>query len=99
MTEAWIGSLPSLTCVTKSLIPPSKWNSSLHSPSRSSVSLMRRLRVRNAVSRRRCRRVSRENSRSSKISESGRNEIVVPVSPEIPTASMSPVGSPRANSC
>ena len=36
--------------------------------------------VRNAVSRSRWRSVSRENSISSKISGSGRNEIVVPVS-------------------
>ena len=39
---------------------------------------MRRLRVRNAVSRRRCDSVAAENSVSSKTSGSGRNEIVVP---------------------
>ena len=60
---------------------------------------MRSPRVRNAVSRRRCRSVSAENSSSSKISASGRNEIVVPVSFAMPTVSISPVGSPRANSC
>ena len=49
-------------------------------PARSSVSVIRRPRVRNAVSRRRCDSVSVDHSISSKISASGRNEIVVPVS-------------------
>ena len=35
--------------------------------------------MRNAISRRRCASVSAENSSSSKISASGKNEIVVPV--------------------
>src|SRR5579862_8931556 len=59
---------------------------------------MRRPRVRNAVSRKRCRSVSAEKSSSSKTSASGRNEIVVPVSLLMPTGFMSLVGTPRANS-
>ena len=42
--------------------------------------------------------VSAENSSSSKISASGRNEIVVPVSVVVPTTFISPCGTPRANS-
>ena len=65
------------------------------------MSVMRSPRVRNAVSRRRWTRVCTESSSSSKISASGRNEIVVPVSPAfaLPTTSTPVCGTPRANSC
>ncbi len=58
--------------------------------------------MRNAVSRRRCVIVAASTSSSSKISESGRKVIVVPTASSLaifPTISMSPVGSPRSNSC
>ncbi len=82
-------------------MPPSKWNSSLHSPPRSSVMRMRSAFVRNAVSRRRWRSVSRDHSISSKISASGMNEIVVPVSASghSPITSSSLCGTPRAKVC
>ena len=61
---------------------------------------MRSAFVRNAVSRSRCVTVAASMSISSKISVSGMNEIVVPVSSGAasPTISMSPCGTPRANS-
>ena len=54
------------------------------------------LRVRKAVSRRRCINVSFDHSISSKISESGMNEIVVPVSVVSPITSTSVCATPRA---
>ncbi len=62
---------------------------------------MRSPRVRKAVSRSRCCSVSAESSSSSKISASGKNEIVVPVSPfsTSPTTARSALGTPRVNSC
>ena len=86
--------------MTKSRIPPSKWNSALSPPARSSVRMIRSPRVRNAVSRRRWLSVSYDQSPSSKISStSGKNVTVVPVSVASPATSSSPVGSPRANDC
>ena len=54
--------------------------------------------MRNAVSRSRWASVDAENSVSSKISRSGRNEIVVPLSFVSPVTSTSPWATPRANS-
>ena len=65
---------------------------------RSSVNEIRRPRVRNATSRKRETSVVASKIVSSKISASGRNEIVVPVSLDGPTSRIAPCGSPRANS-
>ena len=43
--------------------------------------------------------MSRDHSISSKISESGMNAMVVPVSLDMPIGFMSPWGTPRAYSC
>src|SRR5918992_108328 len=79
------GLLPSFTYLTKSRMPPSYRNSCRSSPSRSSTSTMWSPRVRKAVSRRRWISVSVENSSASwsKISESGRKLIVVPVARDL----------------
>ena len=61
-------------------MPPSYWNSTRLPPERSSVSEIRRLRVRKAVSRRRCSRIEKSWSSDSKISASGSQLMVVPVS-------------------
>ena len=61
-------------------MPPSYWNSTRLPPLRSSVSVIFRPRVRNAVSRRRCSRIEKSRSSVSKMSASGRKVIVVPVS-------------------
>ena len=61
-------------------MPPSYWNSDLCPSARSSFSEMCSPRVRNAVSRSRCSSVVNSKSSVSKISASGRNVIVVPVS-------------------
>ena len=53
---------------------------------------MRRPRVRNAISRKRETSVVASNTVSSKISASGRNEIVVPVSFDSPTTCIAPCG-------
>jgi hypothetical protein len=64
-------------------------------PPRSSVIEIRRPRVRNAVSRRRCSSVEKSKSSVSKISASDRNVIVVPVSSVGAPFSIGPCGAPR----
>ena len=62
---------------------------------RSSVIEIRRPRVRNAVSRRRCSSVAYSKCSVSKISSSGRKVIVVPVSSVASPCSIGPCGAPR----
>ena len=78
MIFCWIGSLFSFRYATKSVIPPSYWNSTLCPSARSSTIEIFMPRVRNAVSRIRSSSVVKLSSSVSKISWSGRNVIVVP---------------------
>ncbi len=95
MTSLVMGSLVSFMYATKSAMPPSYWNwTRLPSP-RSSVSVIRSPAVRNAVSRRRCSSVPKSYSTVSKMSASGWNVIVVPVSLVASPLAIGPCGAPR----
>ena len=86
----------SFTYAMKSRMPPSYWKSTFSPPARSSLSSIRRPRVRKAISRSRWVSVSNEKSVSSKISPSGRNVMVVPVSVVGSPFSSGVCGSPRS---
>jgi hypothetical protein len=61
--------------------------------------VIRRPRVRNAVSRRRCSRIEKSSSSDSKISASGSQLTVVPVSLVASPCARSACGTPRSYSC
>src|SRR3990170_3306322 len=90
-----MGVLARLRCSTKETIPP-LYRSSCFFWLLSSSIVMRTPLFKKASSRRRWERISKLKSRLSKIFESGRKVIRVPLSFDLPTSLSGPWGSPRA---
>ncbi len=98
MTSWCTVSLLAFTYAMKSRMPPSYMKSARSPSARSSMSSMRSPRFRNAISRSRWLSVSKLKSVSSKMSPSGKNVIVVPVSAPVRRSPFSSCvfGSPRS---